>query len=89
MGANVTIASVTREPGPAVIEGLVDVLQDSVNSGASVGFMPPLLADEARAYWTKALEQVAAGERTVVVDADGNAGHASLRRRWRAPRRAR
>ncbi|MFN8484427.1 MAG: GNAT family N-acetyltransferase [Anaerolineae bacterium] len=67
MGANVTIASVTREPGPAVIEGLVDVLQDSVNSGASVGFMPPLSADEARAYWTKALEQVAAGERLLLV----------------------
>lgn len=67
MNAPVTIVPVNREEAPAVMNGLVAVLQDSVDNGASVGFLPPLSADEARAYWIKALDQVAAGERLLLV----------------------
>ncbi|MFN8498426.1 MAG: GNAT family N-acetyltransferase [Anaerolineae bacterium] len=67
MNAPVTIVPVNREEAPAVMNGLVAVLQDSVDNGASVGFLPPLSADEARAYWTKALDQVADGERLLLV----------------------
>ncbi|UPL48609.1 GNAT family N-acetyltransferase [Hymenobacter sublimis] len=36
---------------PSYLNGLVALLQDAVDSGASVGFLPPLAAEEAREYW--------------------------------------
>lgn len=39
------------------VEALVGLLTDAVEHGASVGFLPPLGAGEARAYW----EEVVAG----------------------------
>jgi acetyltransferase len=33
------------------LDALVELLRDSVDGGASVGFLPPLEAAEARAYW--------------------------------------
>jgi GNAT superfamily N-acetyltransferase len=33
------------------LDALVELLKDSVDNGASVGFLPPLEATEARAYW--------------------------------------
>jgi ribosomal protein S18 acetylase RimI-like enzyme len=35
----------------AALPALIDLLQDAVDSGASVGFLPPLDRDNARAYW--------------------------------------
>ncbi len=67
MDAALTIESVSREQGLEDIDDLVAVLQDSVDNGASVGFLPPLSYDEAWRYWAKALEQVAAGERLLLV----------------------
>ena len=33
------------------VESLADILLDAVDSGASIGFLPPMSRDEARDYW--------------------------------------
>lgn len=47
--------------------GLVALLRDTVDSGASIGFLPPLGADEARAYWREVAAAVDDGSRVLVV----------------------
>lgn len=46
----------------AAVEALADILKDTVEGGASVGFMLPFSLDEARAYWQGVVQQVARGE---------------------------
>jgi ribosomal protein S18 acetylase RimI-like enzyme len=48
-------------------DGLVALLQDAVNGGASVNFLAPLATDLATVYWDKVAAEVSAGERTVLV----------------------
>ncbi|HMO59462.1 MAG TPA: GNAT family N-acetyltransferase, partial [Roseiflexaceae bacterium] len=50
-----------------VLPQLIDILEDAVASGASIGFVPPLAANEARAYWEAVIADVAAGHRLVLV----------------------
>ena len=45
------ISCVTVEEAQQWRDGLVELLRDSVDGGASVGFLPPLALGEARAYW--------------------------------------
>jgi GNAT superfamily N-acetyltransferase len=40
------------------MEAFVEVLRDSVNGGASVGFLPPLGPEEARAYWREVSQSI-------------------------------
>jgi ribosomal protein S18 acetylase RimI-like enzyme len=49
--------------GAAVSElrGLVGLLKDAVDSGASVGFLPPLAEAEGAAYWRRVVEEVRGG----------------------------
>ena len=46
---------------------LAELLCDAVDSGASVGFLPPLTDDEATAYWRSVIACVGAGSRVLVV----------------------
>ena len=64
----------------AQIEGLVDVLIDCVEGGASVSFMWPLTRARARAFWQRVAQGVAASERALVVaeDAEGIWGTVQL-----------
>lgn len=49
------------------LDELIDVLQDAVNAGASIGFYPPPLpADEARDYWEGIIDSVDKGPRKVI-----------------------
>jgi ribosomal protein S18 acetylase RimI-like enzyme len=57
----VTIERVTGEQAHAILTELIQLLQDVVDSGASVGFLPPLFADVARGYWQKTIDDVAHG----------------------------
>jgi len=59
--------------------GLVVLIQDVVNGGASISFLPPLDAETAAAYWSKVAAEVANGERIVLAafDGDTNNGDAS------------
>jgi GNAT superfamily N-acetyltransferase len=52
---------------PAVAEGLVDVLIDCVEGGASVSFMHPLPRSKALSFWESVLASAARGERIVLV----------------------
>lgn len=47
--------------------GLVDLLRDAVENGASVSFLPPLSEHDALAWWLKVAEQVLTEERIVIV----------------------
>jgi GNAT superfamily N-acetyltransferase len=55
----------------AQVEGLADLLVDSVNGGASVGFMAPLAREKAVAFWRRVADGVAAGERAILIAEDG------------------
>ena len=65
---------------PADIDGLAQVLVDCVAGGASVSFMHPLALPRARAFWQRVADEVARGERALLVadDAAGIAGTVQL-----------
>jgi GNAT superfamily N-acetyltransferase len=52
------------------LEGLVDLLIDCVEGGASVSFMHPLSADKARAFWLGVTDDVRRGLRNLFVAED-------------------
>lgn len=52
---------------PVEMEALVVLLIDAVDSGASVGFLAPLSASDARAYWAGVAAAVAAGSQRLFV----------------------
>lgn len=52
------------------IEQLSDVLIDCVEGGASVGFMLPLARERARSFWQRIGNDVAAGNRALLVAED-------------------
>jgi GNAT superfamily N-acetyltransferase len=54
----------------AQIDGLVDVLIDCVEGGASVSFMQPLSRGQAAAYWRSVAADVAAGKRALLIAQD-------------------
>ena len=55
---------------PAVVQALAEVLLDTVEGGASVGFMHPLSRSRAVAFWEKTFASAARGERIVLVAED-------------------
>jgi len=57
-------------PGDAQLRGLVEVLLDCVEGGASVGFMLPLSRERALASWHGVAEGVVRGERALLVAED-------------------
>ena len=68
-----TIELLGPEQARAWLPGLVDILRDSVDGGASVGFLPPLGDDEARAYWHEVIDDVARGARLLLLSRQGDA----------------
>jgi GNAT superfamily N-acetyltransferase len=52
------------------IEGLAELLIDSIDGGASVSFMHPLAPAKAQAFWRRVAAGVAAGERALLVAED-------------------
>lgn len=56
--------------GDREIQGLSDVLIDSVEGGASVGFMLPMSRAKAEGYWQSTSASVARGERVVLAAED-------------------
>ena len=68
-----TIEQLTADQATAELDDLVELLQDSVASGASVGFLPPLAAGAARQYWQDVLADLDRSARVLIVARDG--GH--------------
>lgn len=67
-----TIQRLSAEEADNRIASLIDLLRDAVDSGASIGFMPPLPAGEAWEYWEKIITDVGEGSRLLLVaEADG------------------
>lgn len=63
----IDIERVTSVQASHIFEAVVHLLQDTVDSGASVGFLPPLALDVARAYWTTVIEEVAQDTRVLLI----------------------
>lgn len=69
----VTIERLDAEATARLGRALSDLLADAVDSGASIGFLPPLASGEADAYWAGVGAAVADGSRVLLV-ARGDAG---------------
>jgi GNAT superfamily N-acetyltransferase len=69
-----------QEVDDAQIDALAGVLIDCVEGGASVSFMHPLTRDRAVAFWRRVAQEVAVGERALLVaeDAQGLCGTVQL-----------
>jgi ribosomal protein S18 acetylase RimI-like enzyme len=65
-----TVQRVTPEQLAAGLEPFVALLRDSVEGGASVGFLPPVPDEEAVAYWTGVRAALAAGHRVLLAARD-------------------
>ena len=63
----VTIERMTAAQAQAILTELVHLLQDAVDSGASVGFLPRLEDAVARVYWQGTIEAVAHGTCVLLV----------------------
>lgn len=50
---------------------LAELLVDAVDSGASIGFMPPLELAEAQEYWQGVLAAIRAGDRVLLAALEG------------------
>jgi ribosomal protein S18 acetylase RimI-like enzyme len=66
-----TIEQLTADQAALALDDLVELLQDAVASGASIGFLPPLLAQAAREYWEGVLADVGQGARVLLAARDG------------------
>lgn len=64
------IERLTSEQAHAYLPDLMRLLQDSVEGGASVGFLPPLSDDQARQYWSAILPDTSKGSRILLLALD-------------------
>ena len=58
---SIAIESLNAQATERELRGLVTLLKDAVDSGASVGFLPPLSEAEGEAYWRGVVEAVRDG----------------------------
>jgi acetyltransferase len=62
-----TIQLLTTAPSDTIRDGLIELLRDSVEGGASVGFLAPLKRDSAEAFWQDMLREVGSSRVMLVV----------------------
>jgi ribosomal protein S18 acetylase RimI-like enzyme len=63
MTAELIIAPLDLNRSEELLNALDALLRDAMESGASVGFLPPLEMEKSRAFWQEMLDEVAAGTR--------------------------
>lgn len=73
MRQTVTVERATAARAEMALPALVALLQDSVASGASIGFLPPLGAEEARCFWREVIAEVRAGTCVLLLASQGGA----------------
>ena len=61
-----TIRSVSPAELDTIIEGFVELLRETVNAGSSLGFIQPLMHQEARAYWLSIRPAIETGSRLLL-----------------------
>ncbi len=57
----IRIVALSPEQAEAAISQLAELLMDAVDSGASIGFMPPVKPAEALDYWLDVIAAMRAG----------------------------
>ena len=62
----VTVALLSAEDVQSKLANLVVLLKDSVDAGASLGFLPPLMHADARDYWLSLCSELKAGSRLLI-----------------------
>src|SRR5687768_3444347 len=62
-----SIEQVTPARATELLPQLCDLLIDSVQSGASVGFLPPLSRERAEAYWRSVIDQLETPHHVLIV----------------------
>lgn len=67
-----TIQPLTTAPSDTTRAGLIDLLRDSVEGGASVGFLAPLQRDDAAAYWQSVFNELSSPLRVILVATTDN-----------------
>jgi|GEM_PF-2023550 len=67
-----TITRLDRARAADLLPSLAVLLQDAVDGGASVGFLPPLSTAEAEAYWRSLLPEVEQGTRLMFAACAGD-----------------
>jgi acetyltransferase len=65
--ADSSIAVVPPKEEEGILPELIELLKDTVESGASVGFIPPLGEGEARQYWQGVFRNVKQGTHILLV----------------------
>ena len=61
------IRRISAEDGRHLLPELIDLLQDSVESGASVGFLLPFSPTSNKAYWDETFKEIESGNRILLV----------------------
>lgn len=64
------IERLSAEQARPILPNLVALLQDAVQSGSSVGFLPPLTFETAKEYWLETLNEVVQGQRILLVSSE-------------------
>jgi acetyltransferase len=62
-----TIRLLTTAPSDRLRDGLIELLRDSVEGGASVGFLLPFSRETAGAYWQDVLRELESPYRVILV----------------------
>lgn len=70
----ISIELLNSNTSPQHLPALVEILQDGINSGASIGYLPPFPDSDARAYWAGVLEKVTNGNVLLWVARDADLG---------------
>jgi len=69
------IFTIVPEEAEKNIEQFATLLIDAVESGASVGFLPPLGKEEALAYWREVIAAMRHGRRVLLAAVEGDLGN--------------
>ena len=72
------IIRLTPEQAEKYIHELIELLMDAVDSGASVGFMPPLSEAEVSEYWRGVIDALREKRRVLLAVLEGNAVQGSV-----------
>jgi acetyltransferase len=85
------ITEIKSPPSLELFSELVELVQDAVAGGASIGWTATPDTKEARNYWTQVLQSVGRGERRLFVAADDHAcaGAVQLALSWKPNQRHR
>ena len=72
------IRALTADEAREMVEPLIELLRDAVDSGASVGFLPPLEEAEARDYWQGVFAAMTERRRRLLAASENGSIHGAV-----------